>query len=257
MGIGYGDGDADGDLDLFVTHLIEETNTYYENLGEAGFEDTTATVGLGVPSVPFTGFGTALADLDLDGDLDVPVAQGAVKHRPSALANRPEWFWNDYAEPNLLFSNLGGGRFVEAPAGAFGEPIEISRGLVPADLDGDGDLDLVVTNIEGPARIYRNPTRSGGAGPSWLEVRPVDASDREALGAGVTLVTDGGQLVGEARPGGSYLAGGHARAHFGLGGRRSIEGVEVRWPDGEVERFPGGPVDRVLVLRRGEGEPPR
>ena len=254
MGIGYGDADRDGDLDLFVTHLIEETNTYYENLGEQGFEDRTASVGLGVPSVPFTGFGTALADLDLDGDLDVPVVQGAVKHRPTALAERSGWFWNDYAEPNLLFLNLGGGRFAEADGGAFSEPVEISRGLYPADLDRDGDLDLVVTNIEGPARIYRNPTRSGGSGPSWLEVRPLDESGREALSARVTLLAAGDRLVGEALPAGSYLAGGHARAHFGLGERQQIDAVEIRWPDGQVERFSGGAVNRVLVLRRGEGE---
>jgi hypothetical protein len=263
MGLGYGDADADGDFDLFVTHLIEETNTYYENLseslGELGFEDRTATVGLGIPSVPFTGFGTALVDLDLDGDLDAPVAQGAVKHRPAALATRADWFWNDYAEPSLLFVNLGAvgggaGRFAVAASGDLGAVVEISRGLFPADLDADGDLDLVVTNIEGPARVYRNPTRRGGEGPSWLEVRPFDAAGGETPGAIVVLHIGAERLLADARPAGSYLAGGHARVHFGLGERTSVDAVEVRWPNGEREQFPGGAVDRVLVVRRGDGE---
>lgn len=252
MGLGLGDVDRDGDLDLFVTHLIEETNTYYENLGEVGFEDRTASVGLGVPSVPYTGFGTALVDLDLDGDLDVPVVQGAVKHRPTALAGRADWFWNDYAEPNLLFVGDGQGAFAVASSGDFAEPIEISRGLFPADLDVDGDLDLVVVNIEGPARIYRNPTRELGDGPAWLEVRPLDAAGAEAIGARVTVVTAAGRLVAAARPAGSYLAGGHARAHFGLGDSTSFDTVEIEWPGGRTESFAGGEANRVLVLRQGE-----
>jgi enediyne biosynthesis protein E4 len=256
MGLGLGDADGDGDPDLFVTHLIEETNTYYENLGEAGFEDRTATAGLGVPSVGYTGFGTALADLDLDGDPDIPVVNGGVKHRPSALAGRPGWFWDDYAEPNLLFVNLGDGRFEPAASGAFGEPVEVSRGLFPADLDRDGDLDLVVTNVEGPARVYRNPTLPGEAGPSWLELRLVDpALRRETPGAEVTVRAGDRRWVRDALPAGSYLAGGHPRVHLGLGAAAEVDAIEVRWPDGLVERFPGGAVDRVIELRRGEGEP--
>jgi enediyne biosynthesis protein E4 len=260
MGIATGDLDGDGDLDLVVTHLIEETNTLYENRGALGFEDITAVSGLGLPSLPYTGFGVALFDADLDGDLELAVANGAVKLRPRALGDRPDWFWNDYAEPNLFLLRDGKGRFVEpsSGAGAFTRDLDITRSLVASDLDGDGDLDLVASNIEGPARIYRNPLQEQlGEKRRWLEVRPMlPELRREALGARIAVITSAGTRVVHALPPTSYLSGGHARAHLALLPDERVEVFEVRWPDGTSERFAMPGAEGVVTLERGSGGEP-
>ena len=253
MGVVAGDGDGDGDLDLFMAHLIEETNTYYENRGLEGFEDTTAGIGLALPSVPFTGFGTAFFDYDNDGDLDLAVVNGGVKRRQRILGERSDWFWNAYAEPNLVFENLGHGRFadVSSQAAPFSTELEVSRGLIAADLDQDGDLDLLVTNIEGPARLYRN---DGGSENGWIEIRVLDPRyGRAAVGARVVVVTERERYVRHLLPAAGYLTGTPARLHFGLGADQRIDSFEVRWPDGEAEVFAGALLRQVVELRRGSG----
>ncbi len=264
MGVALSDPDEDGDLDLFVSHLIEETNTLYENLGAAGFEDATASRGLGVPSMPYTGFGTAWLDIDNDGDEDLAVANGAIKRRPTTLrasvGGTSDSFWAPYAEPNLFFLNDGSGHFVDASAGtgAFGERIEISRGLIPGDIDRDGDLDLLVTNIEGPVRLYRNDA-DPGRGRS-IEIRAIDPElGREAIGARLVVVSDRRRRVRDVIPPAGYLTSGHARVHLGLLQDERIESIEVRWPSGdrppgETERFPVAETERVITLRRGAGD---
>ncbi len=251
MGVTAGDGDGDGDLDLFVTHLIEETNTYYRNMGGAGFQDATAAVKLGLAGINYTGFGTAFFDYDNDGDLDLAVVNGGVKRRSSSLAGG-EGFWGAYVEPNQLFANQGDGTFEDASAqaGSYATELELSRGFVPADFDGDGDLDVLVTNLGGPARLYRNQA-SGG---HWLEIRPfLPNLRREAVGAKVTIFTEAGRYVRHSIPPGGYLTSGHARIHLGLGETDRILRFEVRWPSGDVETFTGGEADRVVELLKGSG----
>ncbi len=253
MGVTVGDADLDGDQDIFVTHLIDETNTYYRNLGDASFEDATAAVALGIPSLAFTGFGTAFFDADNDGDLDLAVANGATKKRPAALASRSDWFWNEYAEPNMLLENVGGGIFsaVVAPSGDFTEHVEVSRALIPNDFDGDGDLDLLVTNIDGVTRLYRNES---GSEANWLSVVVWDPRvSREALGARVTIRTASRTVVRHVAPVGSYLSSSDATVRLGLGVEEGVEAFEVRWPDGTLETFPGTAARRSVTLRRGEG----
>jgi hypothetical protein len=257
MGIAAGDIEADGDLDLLVTHLIEETNTFYENRGPLGYEDVTAASGFGLPSLPFTGFGIALFDADLDRDLDVAIGNGAIKARAQALGERPDWFWNEYAEPNLLLIQEEPGRFVDATpgAGAFGRDREVTRGLVAVDLEPDGDLDLVAGHVEGAARVYRNPLQESlGEARRWLELRPMLALGREAVGARIVVATNEGTRVAQALPPTSYLCGGHARAHLALGAGERVEAVEVRWPDGAVETFARPGVEGVVVLEQGAGD---
>lgn len=250
MGVTAGDADADGDLDLFVTHLRGETNTYYRSDGGIAFDDSTAAVGLGLLSMPYTGWGTAFFDVDLDGDLDLAVVNGAVNRRSPALRD-DMGFWNDYAEPNLMFRNDGRGRFehMDVEAGAFAVGIEVSRGFIPVDIDADGDLDLLVTNIEGPARLYRNELQV----ETWLAVTVYDPDlKREALGARVVIRSGARSFVRHVIPPGGYLTGAPATIHLGLGDGETVIDIEVRWPDGGEERF-AGEADGRVELRRGSG----
>ncbi len=266
MGIALGDMDGDRDLDLFLSHLIEETNTLYVNLGGTpgtsdGFEDRAAEAGLASPSTPYTGFGAAFFDADNDGDPDLAVVNGAVKRRPELLSQRHEWFWRGYAEPNLLMLNDGAGVFADASAasGDFGSALDVSRGLVPFDLEGDGDLDLLVSNLEGPARIYRNETivdlaPETGTGVGWVRLRVIDPElRRTALGASVVAWVDGRPLRRLVLPLGGYLTGGEAPVHIGLGAAIAVERFEVTWLGGAVEEFDGAPSGSEAILRRGDG----
>ena len=255
MGVVAADFDNDSLIDLFMTHLAGETNTLYRNRGGAGgFEETTALHGLASSSLSFTGFGTVAFDAELDGDLDLLVVNGRVKRaKPlaGAAVNPP---WDRYAEPNLFYINDGYGSFElrQEVAVEICLPIEVSRGLAAGDIDGDGDIDLLVTNIHGPARLYRNDAPRDG---HWLIVRAIDDRlKRDAIGARITVSAGGKSFVRTISGGFSYLSSSELRAHFGVGAIDQIEKIEVRWPDGLREQFGAMPADQSITLHRGEGE---
>ncbi len=254
MGVIAADFDNDLHADLFVTHFVEESNTLYGNLGgQSGFTDISGVTGLGWPSVPYTGFGTAAFDADLDGDLDIAVVNGRVMRAEPLPGNGLEHPWNLFAEPNSFYLNDGTGSF-SAPhgiIGAFCESIEITRALAVGDIDNDGDVDMLVTNVQGPARLYRNDVTRRG---HWLTVRAIDPRlGRDAIGARVTIVAGDRQFVRTIMAAFSYLSSSDPRAHFGLGDITKIERIDVRWPDGLIESFPPTPVDRQAELIRGTG----
>ncbi|HEX9724554.1 MAG TPA: CRTAC1 family protein [Vicinamibacteria bacterium] len=255
MGIALGDIDSDSDLDLFFTHLINDYNTLYVNDGKYGFEDQSAAAGLVAPSLSFTGFGTAFLDYEHDGDLDIVVVNGAVdRHKPYPGAAMSD-YWNRYAEPKHLYQNDGKARFTEISkqVGSFATDIDLSRGLAVGDVDRDGDLDLLVVNTAGPARLYRNDARKVG---SWLLVRAWDDKrKRDAHSAVVTVTASGKKYVRVADPGFSYLSSNDPRAHFGIPGASRADGVTVRWPDGVEEAFPGVALNQSIVLKKGGGKP--
>ncbi len=265
MGIAVGDADQDLDLDLFVTHLITETNTYYRNLLLPGFEDATIDAELGPASLDLTGFGAAFFDADNDGDLDLAVANGAVKRRPSPLVRRDALapgsaFWSDYVEPDMLLLN-DQGRFVDASARTPWSEPGIGRALVTADLDRDGDLDVVIANLDGRPRILHNLTidpaapAAAAGDANWLGIRAFDPRlRREAIGARVTVETSAGPRLVVTRPQGSYLSAGPAAAHLGLGNAGAVESFDVVWPDGLAETFAGARANRIVTLVRGEGQ---
>ena len=254
MGLVADDLDNDGLTDLFVTHLDQETNTLYRTLpGGVGFTDASTASSLGRPSWHLTGFGVAALDIELDGDLDLAIGNGRVtladKAPPGALAEP----WNRLAEPNLLFLNRGDGTF--EPAGRiapdFVDTVEITRGVVAADLEGDGDLDLVVANIEGRARIYRNEAPRQG---EWLAIVATEpALGRAAIGARITVEHSEGTTRRTLSRSTSYASSAPAAAHVRLPTDGAYARILVRWPDGTEEVFPGGVGGRRLSLRRGEG----
>lgn len=252
MGLAWGDVDADGAHDLFITHLAGETNTLYLADGAGGFRDAGPESGLAAPSFPYTGFGTVMTDLDHDGDLDVSVVNGRVKRAVDQSVSAE--FWSTYAESNHLFLNQGNGRSRELNApDPFITDVDVSRGLAAGDVDNDGDVDFLVANAGGPARLYRNDAEKQG---HWLIIRAVEPAlgGRDAYGAVVTVVAVDRRWERLVTAGSSYLSSNDPRAHFGLGNVGVVDRVEVLWPDGSREVFAGGPVDLLRVVRHGEGE---
>lgn len=250
MGVTFGDVDGDQDFDLFITHLREEKNTFYRNYGKEGFQDESWAVGLAGVSIPFTGFGTGFFDYDNDGDLDLAVVNGRVTRGPLLTTRRPPQYWDDYAEPNFLFENDGHGKFRDASkdAGSFAATIENSRGLAFGDIDDDGDIDLLVNNEGGPARLYRNDFPKKG---HWLLIRVIDPKlKRDAIGAEVTVICQGRKILRSVSPAYSYLNSNDPRVHFGLGSATSVNAIIVRWPDGTEQTFPGTKVDQIITLNK-------
>jgi len=253
MGVTLGDVDDDGLFDVFVTHLTDETNTLWRQGPRGIFRDSTVAAGLAETSTRGTGFGTFFGDFDCDGRLDLAVVNGRVylgePRNEAALGP----YWSRFAEGNRLWAGEGQGHFCDRSAvdAAFAGAGAVSRGLVCADLDNDGGLDLIVTTVAGPARLYRNIAPERG---HWVSVRAWDPKlHRDAYGAVVTVQADGKKWVRWLQPGQSYLCSNDPRVHFGLGKIGHIDSIEVIWPDGSRERFAGCSTDKLLTLSKGQG----
>jgi hypothetical protein len=249
MGIAAGDYDADGDDDLFITNIIGESFALYQNDGSAGFEDARARANLAQPTAASTGFGTDWFDYDNDGRLDLFIANGAVN---IVEQQRGQPF--PYKMKNQLFRGMAGGRFehTSAAAGPAFDRAEVSRGAAFGDIDNDGDVDVLVTNNGGPARLLLNQAAKEN---HWLQVRLQQATvDRFGLGARVGVERQGAPtLWRRVKTDGSYLSSSDLRVHFGLGQKPQITSVLVRWPDGRLERWKDVAMDRLVTLRRGTG----
>jgi len=240
-GMGMAAGDVDGDLDpdLFVTNFERDFCTLYENqydrLGDALFTDVTRNSGIRDPSFTFLSWGATLSDLDLDGDLDLVVANGHIYPQ----ATEYPLVGRGYAQRNLLFAGEDG-RFVDVTerAGPGLAVVESSRGLAVGDMDADGDLDLAVANVDAPPSLLRNDTERRG---SWLLV--------DAPGAlRVTVEAGGRRWVRHRLVGGTYVSVHDPRFHFGLGPVERIDRLTVLWPDGSTTERTGVGVDTVVSL---------
>ncbi len=247
MGVDCVDLDDDGDEDLLVVNLHGETDSCYRNEGSF-FSDRTPLLGLASASKPFTRFGCGFADFDDDGRLDLFVADGRVT---KAAEPGPAGF---FAEPNLLLRGSGtpgAPRFEEVlPRGGTAELlVETSRAAAIGDLDGDGALDVVVVNRDGPARLLRNVRAARGAS---LTLRVLERGGADALGALVTCRLGERALVRRVKSAYGYLTANDARVHLGLGEAPGVLDVRVRWLDGEEEAF-GDLSAGAATLRRGQG----
>jgi len=255
-GMGVIAADLDGDLllDLFVTHLANETNTLYRgDPTKSSMSDFTARSGLGPASAPMTGFGVTARDIDLDGSLDLLIANGrVVRAAPHAGAAQPPP-WNVYSEPNLVYHNQGNGQFelVGEAARAITAPIEISRGLCAGDIDHDGRVDVLITNTQGPARLYLNRAPRQG---HWLSIRAIDPRlHRDAIGASLLIESAARSWLHTVILNDSYISASDAAVHVGLGNVEKVDRIVVTWPDGLKEAFQVDCVDCDVRLERGEG----
>ncbi len=248
MGVDAADFDNDGDEDIFITHLMGETNTLYVNDGEGLFEDKTIAAGLAAGSFPYTAFGAGWLDADNDGWLDLLILNGAVQVINSqAEAGDPY----PLKQPNQLFINQQGKGFKEA-AYAPGSPLRaplVSRGASFGDLDNDGDTDLVIHNNAGPVQVLLN-TR--GQEQHWLGLRLRDKHGRlHPLNARVELKLDKlPPLLRRGRRDGSYCSANDPRILIGLGEHDRIRALQVNWPDGSQSRHAVEKVDQYLEIRQ-------
>lgn len=248
MGVTAGDFDADGDEDLFMTHLNGQSNTLYVNDGRGNFLDSTARFGLASRSLPYTGFGSAWFDLNNDGQLDLYIANGAVEVGSGVGSIDP------YAQRNQLFLQQADGRFQELTDEPSLQLLGGSRGAAFGDIDNDGDVDILVTNNNGPAHLFIN---KAAADNNWLSVGLTGtAANRNGLGALIVVHRTGKpDLWRRAHTDGSYLNANDPRVHFGLAKSGHVDRVTVHWPGGDAEQWSDIEANQIVNLAQGTGAP--
>ncbi len=241
MGLGIGDFNLDGHLDVFKTHFADDTNILYKNDGKGNFDDVTIATGLGVET-RFIGWGAAITDLDNDGLPDLFVVTGNVY--PEIERKLPAY---PYRTPRLVFRNLGG-RFEELieEAGPAIPSSHVGRGAAFGDFDNDGDVDVVIVNLNEPPSLLRNELKSSN---HWLKVKLNGTkSNRDAIGARVTAFYSGKKQVQEVLSQASFYSVNDFRLHYGLGSATTAD-LEIRWPNGRVQKMSGVKADQILTVR--------
>ena len=261
MGADFGDFNRDGRLDLAVTNFRLEGAGLYRNEGGALFTDISSISGVRTPTIPHVGWGMGFLDYDNDGWTDLLMVHGHVLDNADRVGSV-------YPQPAILMRNRGDGRFVDVTREVTDDlstPVP-GRGAAFGDYDNDGDVDVFVLTVNGAARLLRNEV---GNRNRWLRIKLVGAarehperspdavrrSNRNGIGARVTVWTGGRGQTREVRSGSSYLSQNDFRLHFGLGNYEAADSVRVRWPGGAVDRLGSLSADREIVVREGESGP--
>ena len=245
MGTDFGDYDNDGWLDLTVSNYQTETNTVYHNHDGTFFTDNTITTGIAAVTHGYLGWGIKFFDYDNDGYQDIFVANGHLMDNIAVLEKHVT-----YPQKNLLFRNLGDGRFVNVVSETDGLALEkVSRGAAIGDYDNDGDLDILVTNCNQRPDLLQNVI---GNRNNWIQIQVVgEKSNRSGIGAKIKVVTGTHAQYWEVQNGGSYLSFHDLRAHFGVDKAEQIDLLEIRWSSGHIDRGRHLSVNRRFIAVEG------
>ncbi len=249
MGVAFGDYDNDTWLDLAVTNFQHQTNTLYHSDAGEFFTDQTYSSGTGDVSLPYLAWGVNFFDFDHDGFQDIFVANGHIHDNVTLIDSS-----TTYAQLNHLFWNNGNGTFtdVTTESGSGMALQHSSRGSAVADIDNDGDLDLVVSNVGERIDILRND--GGNRSGNWINLKLIGTvSNRAAIGTRVILKAGAYQQIREVQSGSSYLSQNDLRLHFGIGTQERVE-LEIQWQNGTVQRFEDVPVNGFLKIVEGDNQ---
>ena len=240
MGANLGDFDNDGYLDIVITNFQDQTNSLYHNAQSEFFNEMSFAKGIGERSLPYLAWGVDFVDFNNDGWLDLFVANGHLDDNVAEIDPI-----GTYAQPNQLFLSNGGINFVESVDAAIADQ-KVSRGTAFGDIDNDGDVDIVVSNLKDAPTLLRNDSDKTSR---WLSVKLVGTHcNRDAIGARVTVVSGNLTQIREVKSGSGYLSQNDLRLHFGLGDATRVDKLTVRWLCGKVQTLQGVETNQVLVI---------
>jgi hypothetical protein len=247
MGIALGDVNGDGELDLLKTHFADDVPALYRSLGKGLFEDVAVASGVGAQN-RYVEWGAGLPDFDNDGRADLMYVTGNVYPEVEAILKQ-----YPHRSPRIVFRNVDGARFedVSDRSGSGANAAHSSRGAAFGDVDNDGDVDVLVFNMNEPPSLLRNDQRTGR---HWIAVKLQGSpSDRAAIGATVKVIGGGLVQARAALSQSSYYSHDDLRLHFGLGSATHADRIEVRWPSGRIETLRDVAGDRVVSIQEGAG----
>lgn len=240
MGTNFGDFDNDGDLDIVVTNFQDQTNSLYQNEQNAFFKEVSFSTGIGEKSLPYLAWGVDFVDLNNDGWQDLFIANGHLDHNISDIDPI-----GTYAQRNQVFMNQKGRAFIDQSTTML-EQKQVSRGSAFGDLDNDGDIDIVVSNLNDHPVILWNVTEHTS---NWFILKLIGTSDNQsAIGTRVKIKVDQQIQIREVKSGSGYLSQSDLRLHFGLGQAKQIDQLEIHWPNGTTQQLNRVPGNQILTV---------